>query len=620
MSTKEEQNNMSPGITKEKINFFVLFFTMMLVCLIVAGATMGILYQTAFKEERLRLKENAESQSYLMEAMARFDASFSAHDHPGGAVGATISQIRDAHEHYNSFAKSGEFLIGKLEKDKITFLFGHLKNHVVKPSTVPLASTIAEPMRRALLGESGTMIGLDYRNVKVLAAYHPVPALKLGIVVKIDLQEIREPFIRAGILVFATAMIAITLGALFFYRISNPIIAQLQNQGNSLREYADQINNTNIELKISNNELNREISRRKQVTQTLQQNEKHIRLLLNSTSEGIYGLDTHGNCTFVNAAALRLLGYKEEKDLLNKNMHYTIHHTNDDGTPLPETECTIFRAFQSGEECHADKDMLWRADGTNFAAEYWSYPIKEDDITIGAVVTFFDITERNRAKQKLEASLNEKETLLKEVHHRVKNNMQIISSLLSLQSRQATNAPETKQVIEECRGRVKTMALIHEKLYQSHNLGSIDFADYLHDLTADLNRTRQNNDANIAITVRSDQIFLPVDAAIPCGLIINELVTNAFKHGFPDNASGEINIHLHKTDEDTLRLTVKDNGQGFIPDIEINQTNKLGLTLVANLARQLDATLEYQNNDGFECTFAFKIEEPEKPNERRPAE
>ena len=167
---------------------------------------------------------------------------------------------------------------------------------------------------------------------------------------------------------------------------------------------------------------------------------------------------------------------------------------------------------------------------------------------------------------------------------------------------------------------MKTMALIHEKLYQSHNLGSIDFADYLNDLTADLNRTRQNNDANIAITVRSDQIFLPVDTAIPCGLIINELVTNAFKHGFPDNASGEINIHLHKTDEDTLRLTVKDNGQGFIPDIEINQTNKLGLTLVANLARQLDATLEYQNNDGFECTFAFKIEEPEKPDERRPAE
>ena len=602
---------MPTGIPKEKVNFLVLFLTMMMVCLIVAGAAIGILYKTAFKEEGLRLRENAESQTYLMEAIARFDARYSKDDHPEGAVGASLSQIKDAHEQYNSFGKSGEFLIGKIENNEIHFLFSHQLHHHGSLPPVPLDSTLAEPMRRALLGQKGTMVGPDYRNIQVLAAYHPVSELKLGIVVKMDIAEIRAPFIRAGILVFITAIISITLGALFFFRISNPIIAQIRRQDNSLREYADQINDANIDLRTSNKELNREIFRRRQTTEALQKSEEHTRLLLNSTSEGIYGVDKNANCIFINAAALRLLGCEKDTDLLNKNIHNTIHHTNQDGSHMPEEDCKIIRAVKGGKECHNDEELFWRADGTSFAAEYWSYPIKSGNNTIGAVVTFFDITEKKKAKQKLTTSLNEKETLLKEVHHRVKNNMQIISSLLSLQSRQATD-PETQQVIEECRGRVKTMALIHEKLYKSHNLGSIDFADYLRDLTADLNRSRQSDNTKIKINIQAEHIYLPVDTAIPCGLIINELVTNALKHGFPDKTPGEIEIYLGKKNEDKLCLTVRDNGRGLPPDLDLKKTETLGLTLVANLAKQLNATLEYQSHDGFECTFTLKEEEQEK--------
>ena len=604
---------MTIGIRKEKINFILLFITMTMICLIVAGAAISILYKTAMKEERLRLKENAESQAYLMEAIARFDALYSTHDHPGGATGASISQIIDAHEKYNGFGESGEFLIGKLENDQIHFLFSHQRRHQGPLPPVPMKSTLAEPMRRALLGKSGTMIGPDYNNTQVLAAYHPVPQLHLGIVAKMDMSEIRAPFIRASITVTLTAFVAITLGALFFFKISGSIISQIQHQNNSLREYADQIESANLDLIESNREIKREISLRRQTTEALQKSEEHTRMLLNSTSEGIYGLDTNGNCTFINAAALSLLGYDNDSDVLNKNMHNLIHHTSPDGSNIPECDCTIFRAFKSGDKFHNDEDIFWRADGTNFAVEYWSYPIKNNDVTIGAVITFFDITEKKKAQQKLTASLSEKETLLKEVHHRVKNNMQIISSLLSLQSRQAHN-PETQQVVEECRGRVKTMALIHEKLYRSHNLGSIDFADYLKDLTNDLSRTRQNENTKMNVNITTDQIFLPIDTAIPCGLIINELVTNALKHAFPNKNPGEVTVDFHKLSDGKLSLSIKDNGRGRPPDLDINKTETLGLTLITNLAKQLNATLEYHNDNGFECTFTFTVDDPEAHN------
>ena len=128
------------------------------------------------------------------------------------------------------------------------------------------------------------------------------------------------------------------------------------------------------------------------------------RILLDSTAEAIYALDLLGTCTFCNSACLRLLGYKDPVELIGKNLHTVMHHTRPDGTPYPGDECRIYLAFRQGEGSHVDDEVIWRADGTSFPVEYWSYPIRENNLLIGAVVTFVDITERRRALKEMEVA------------------------------------------------------------------------------------------------------------------------------------------------------------------------------------------------------------------------
>ena len=158
------------------------------------------------------------------------------------------------------------------------------------------------------------------------------------------------------------------------------------------------------ELIIANEELAFQNEEKGNRAAELKQSKAQLQLLLDSTAEAIYGLDTHGNCTFCNSACLQMLGYEREDELLGKNMHCQIHHKHANGTRFPVEECRIFRAFQANEGSHVDDEVLWRADGTSFPAEYWSYPQRIDGAAVGAVVTFIDITERRLAEAALRAS------------------------------------------------------------------------------------------------------------------------------------------------------------------------------------------------------------------------
>ncbi len=217
----------------------LLVLIMVAVAMAVGGITLGFLYQTAFKEAQARLVETAQSRARLMEAMARFDTRYS-RNYPGGAVAATLSQIREAHDQFQGFAETGEFVLARRETDQIVFLLRHRHHDLDQPQPIPFKSHLAEPMRRALSGKSGTVIGLDYREVTVLAAHEPVAVLDLGVVTKIDLAEVRAPFVRAGITSLVIAIIVIVSGAGLFFHISNPMIQRLQ-ETEALRKSREQL-------------------------------------------------------------------------------------------------------------------------------------------------------------------------------------------------------------------------------------------------------------------------------------------------------------------------------------------------------------------------------------------
>lgn len=218
---------------KPRNRILLLIVIMGIIVLTVAGVAVRILYRTALEEERLRLIVTAKSQARLIEAVARFDRQHTP-DYPGGAAQATLDQIKDAHAQYHDLSQTGEFTLSRRENDQIVFILNHRHYDHNKPKPVAWNSRLAEPMRQALSGRSGTIIGLDYRGEMVLAAFEPVSELNLGIVAKIDLAEVRYPFLRAGVSSGLIAVFLIVIGAVVFVRITDPIIEDLQETVTSL--------------------------------------------------------------------------------------------------------------------------------------------------------------------------------------------------------------------------------------------------------------------------------------------------------------------------------------------------------------------------------------------------
>jgi two-component sensor histidine kinase len=202
----------------------------------------------------------------------------------------------------------------------------------------------------------------------------------------------------------------------------------------------------------------------------------------------------------------------------------------------------------------------------------------------------------NKQNAIIETSLKEKETLLREIHHRVKNNLQIISGLLNLQSRQIEN-PEAQEAVREGRNRVKSMALIHQKLYQQDNLTGVSMKEYLNDLVGSIQQTFKDNATNIKADIKCDNLNLDVDTAIPLGLIINELITNCYKYAFAGKNNGLIIIRLEE-EQKKLILEVRDNGVGLPDGFDMNNTKSFGMKLIQSLAAKLEATVEAFTDNG----------------------
>jgi two-component sensor histidine kinase len=234
-------------------------------------------------------------------------------------------------------------------------------------------------------------------------------------------------------------------------------------------------------------------------------------------------------------------------------------------------------------------------DGSKVFRQYVLYPIKNNEGEVIEVSGMgIDITENKLYEEKITQSLKEKEVLLKEVHHRVKNNMQVISSILNLQSSYVTDQ-YALSLLKESQNRIKTMAYIHEALYQNKTFSSINFSEYISTLTNNILQSYAASIQKVRLVTDIQKIILNLDMSIPAGLIINELVTNSIKHAFTGSNEGNILINLH-TKDNTLFLEVSDTGKGFPKDIDFKNTNSLGLQLVNTLVEQLNGKLELSEN------------------------
>jgi hypothetical protein len=274
-------------------------------------------------------------------------------------------------------------------------------------------------------------------------------------------------------------------------------------------------------------------------------------------------------------------GLEETMDLETSTLY-----ADEDGYKRVGTEG--YAQLAKGEAYTTEMEMK-RKDGTRFWCSLIGRAINPGNLAEGSIWMLQDITERKQVEELIRRSLSEKEVLLKEIHHRVKNNMQVVSSLLMLQSKYIRD-DTVRAIFNESRNRIHSMSLIHEKLYGSADLAHIDFSEYAGVLVKELGG--MYNRPDIAFSVNMPGIPLDINTGIPCGLIINELVSNSLKHAFTEDGKGTIIVGLCEDHEGRYVLTVEDDGIGFPADLDFRDTSSLGLQLVTTLATQLNGTIE----------------------------
>lgn len=339
------------------------------------------------------------------------------------------------------------------------------------------------------------------------------------------------------------------------------------------------------ELSLANQRLRAEIAERKQVEEALRESENKNRIILEAIPDSIFMLSNDGTYLDFVAKNNHLLAIPSD-EIIGKNI-------SDIGLSPNDLELT-FKHIQDALNTNSLQEFEYELSLVHDVFQFESRIVKLNDQEVLCIIR--DITEKKQIEEKINRSLKEKDVLLQEIHHRVKNNLQIVSSLLSLQSRYIEET-ESMEIFRDSQSRIKSMALIHEKLYQTGDLTRIDLAEYIPDLLSDLFRSYGVNNNLIKFKVESENISLDINTAIPCGLIINELVTNSIKHAFPGLMAGEINVEL-TYEPDGLKMKVKDDGVGFPEEFNLNNIKTLGLQLVISLIKQLDGSIELLNESG----------------------
>lgn len=327
-----------------------------------------------------------------------------------------------------------------------------------------------------------------------------------------------------------------------------------------------------------------------------------LQAILDQTTEAIVVRDADGRVQFMNPAARRMTRVEPEGTPLERAGEVWGDVRDARGEVFPIARWPTSRAFH-GETVVGEEWQLRRPTGEIFTGLVSAVPLRnETGRIVGTVAVTMDITERKRVERQLEEVLADRETLLREVHHRTKNNLAMVASLLSLQAEEIQSA-EGKAALEESHDRVRSFALLHEELYRALERGQVRLADYLRRLVEAFEHAHH---VRVLLDLTGEHPVLDIDRAISCGLILNELLTNAVKHAYPGEVAGEIGVGCQRVGEE-CELRVWDRGVGLPPGVRPEQTASLGLRLVRILCRRLSARLSVETGEGTTFLLRFPV-------------
>jgi PAS domain S-box-containing protein len=342
-----------------------------------------------------------------------------------------------------------------------------------------------------------------------------------------------------------------------------------------------------MSLEKKNSTLKKEANLRKQSEEKTTFSQAHLAAIINNSTDIILSIDKNYNIVLFNQLLFNMVKARYGIELI-------------EGEPFPVLEIMqpeqrdgirkIYEQVFSEGKSVVSIETFVRGENKEYYFETNYNPIKQNEEVTGIAIFSRDITEKINSERENKSALKEKEVLLKEVHHRVKNNLQVISSILNLQTSYVKDK-ETANILKECQNRIKTMAYIHESLYQTKDFSQINFTEYITNLVKNLFYSYDANQQKIKANFDIDSIFLNLDTSIPCGLIINELVSNALKYAFIDCSEGFVAVKIKKVNNDKIKMIVSDNGRGIPENIDFRNTETLGLQLVTILAEQINGTI-----------------------------
>jgi PAS domain S-box-containing protein len=330
-----------------------------------------------------------------------------------------------------------------------------------------------------------------------------------------------------------------------------------------------------------------------------------FRLVVENAPNAIVMVDGEGEIVLVNAQVERVFGYARG-EMLGRSVDFLVPERYRKGHPIFRR---AFFARPDARPMGAGRDLYaLRKDGSEFPVEIGLVPVETEDGTM-VLSAIVDITERKQREERISAALHEKELLLGEVHHRVKNNLQVIDSLLSLQARRV-NDPDVHAALRDSQNRIRSLSLIHQTLYQSRDFAFVDFDAFLKQLLPQLVNSMALDRDLITLDVETQEVQLPINLAIPCGLIVNELVTNALKHAFPNGRRGVVRVELARESDDQILMAVSNDGVPITMEFTVEGGGTLGMQLVHLLAQQIQGWVELERRPATRFCVRFPLPLP----------